>query len=69
MEASENTADRFAGHTAQREQTGIIKAPAGGKDIPEVHGPDEAGFFDEFFYFPYPSTLYLCLQKNDKIKE
>ncbi len=44
----------------------MIKELAGGRNIPEVYGLDEAGFFDEFFYFPDPSVLYLCLQKKAK---
>ena len=49
--ASKNIADRLAWHTANRDQEGIAKDLAEGKDIPEVYGLGEAGLFDEFFYF------------------
>ena len=49
--ASKNIADRLAWHTANRDQSGIAKDLADGKDIPEVYGLGEAGLFDEFFYF------------------
>lgn len=49
--ASKNIADRLAWHTASRDQAGIAKDLADGKDIPEVYGLGEAGLFDEFFYF------------------
>ena len=48
---SKNIADRLAWHTASRDQAGIAKNLADGKDIPEVYGLGEAGLFDEFFYF------------------
>ncbi len=47
--ASKNIADRLAWHTANRDQAGIAKDLADGKDIPEVYGLGEAGLFDEFF--------------------
>ena len=50
-EASQNIADRLTWHTANRDQAGIAKNLADGKDIPEVYGLGEAGLFDEFFYF------------------
>lgn len=49
--ASKNIADRLAWQTANRDQAGIAKDLAEGKDIPEVYGLGEAGLFDEFFYF------------------
>lgn len=49
--ASKNIADRLTWHTANRDQAGIAKDLADGKDIPEVYGLGEAGLFDEFFYF------------------
>jgi hypothetical protein len=49
--ASQNIADRLAWHTANRDQAGIAKDLAEGKDIPEVYGLGDAGLFDEFFYF------------------
>ena len=49
--ASKNITDRLVWHTANRDQTGIAKDLADGKDISEVYGLGEAGLFDEFFYF------------------
>ncbi len=51
QEASNNIANRLTWHTASRDQAGIAKELAEGKDIPEVYGLGEAGLFDEFFYF------------------
>ena len=50
-DASKNITDRLTWHTANRDQSGIAKDLADGKDIPEVYGLGEAGLFDEFFYF------------------
>jgi hypothetical protein len=50
-EAAKNIADRLTWHTAGRDQAGIARELADGKDIPEVYGLGEAGLFDEFFYF------------------
>ncbi len=49
--ASQKIADRLIWCTAHREQAGIAKDLADGKDISEVYGLGEAGLFDEFFYF------------------
>jgi len=49
--ASKKIADRLTWCTAHRDQAGIAKDLAGGKDISEVYGLGEAGLFDEFFYF------------------
>ncbi|MBW1729002.1 MAG: hypothetical protein JRJ62_15850, partial [Deltaproteobacteria bacterium] len=49
--ASRKIADRLTWCTAHREQAGIAKDLADGKDISEVYGLGEAGLFDEFFYF------------------
>jgi len=48
QEASKNIANRLTRHTAQRDQAGIAKELAGGKDIPKIYGLGEAGLFDEF---------------------
>lgn len=50
-DASQNIAERLTWHTANRDQAGIAKDLANGKDISEVYGLGEAGLFDEFFYF------------------
>ncbi|MDX8406120.1 MAG: transposase [Mariprofundus sp.] len=49
--ASQNIADRLVWQTAHKDQTGISRDLASGKDIPEVYGLGEAGLFDEFFFF------------------
>jgi hypothetical protein len=38
----------LAWHTANRDQAGIAKDLAEGKDIPEVYGLGEAGLFNTF---------------------
>ena len=49
--ASKNIADRLTWCTSNKDQAGIIKDLADGKDIQEVYGLGEASLFDEFFYF------------------
>ena len=49
--ASQNIVDRLCWCTAKKDQASIANDLASGKDIPEVYGLGEAGFFDEFFYF------------------
>ena len=49
--ASQKVAERLTWCTAHRDQPGITKDLAEGKDISEVYGLGEAGLFDEFFYF------------------
>jgi len=49
--ASHKIAERLTWCTAHRDQAGIAKDLADGKDISEVYGLGEAGLFDEFFYF------------------
>jgi len=49
--ASQNIYDRLAFKTATKDQAGIAEDLANGKDVPEIYGLSEAGFFDEFFYF------------------
>jgi len=50
-EAAEKIAERLSWCTAKRDQSGIAKDLAEGKDVSEVYGLGEAGLFDEFFYF------------------
>ena len=67
--ASQNIANRLAWHTASRDQAGIAKDLADGKDIPEVYGLGEAGLFDEFFYFLESfgfTTLFMGLKPKFK---
>jgi len=66
---SQNIANRLAWHTAGRDQAGIAKDLADGKDIPEVYGLGEAGLFDEFFYFLESfgfTTLFMGLKPKFK---
>ncbi|MBI4772992.1 MAG: transposase [Deltaproteobacteria bacterium] len=49
--ASQRIAERLTWCVAHRDQAGIAKDLAEGKDISEVYGLGEAGLFDEFFYF------------------
>ncbi|MCG2741720.1 MAG: transposase [Syntrophaceae bacterium] len=49
--ASQRIAERLTWCIAHRDQAGITKDLAEGKDISEVYGLGEAGLFDEFFYF------------------
>jgi len=49
--ASQKIAERLTWCIAHRDQAGIAKDLAEGKDISEVYGLGEAGLFDEFFFF------------------
>jgi hypothetical protein len=49
--ASRNIARRLSFQTAAKDQAGITRDLAAGKDVPEVYHLSDAGFFDEFFYF------------------
>jgi hypothetical protein len=49
--ATKNIATRLAWCTAHKDQAGIAKDLADGKDIQEIYGLGEASLFDEFFYF------------------
>jgi hypothetical protein len=49
--ASKNIAQRLSFQTAAKDQAGIARDLAAGKDVPEVYHLSDAGFFDEFFYF------------------
>ena len=71
-DAAKNIADRLAWHTAGRDQAGIARELADGKDIPEVYGLGEAGLFDEFFYFLDHfgfKDLFLGLDPKSKERE
>ncbi len=49
--ASSTIIKRLGWQTGIKDQAGIAKDLAAGKDIEEVYGLGEAGLFDEFFYF------------------
>jgi hypothetical protein len=63
--ASQKIADRLTWCTAHRDQAGIAKDLADGKDISEVYGLGEAGLFDEFFYFLEQFGIMDLLMKLD----
>lgn len=50
-DATQNIADRLVWHTALKDQPGIAKDLADGKEIEEIYGLGEGALFDEFFYF------------------
>jgi Transposase DDE domain len=49
--ASKNISQRLSFQTAGKDQAGIARDLAAGKDVPEVYYLSDAGLFDEFFYF------------------
>lgn len=63
--ASQKIAERLTWCTAHRDQIGIAKDLADGKDICEVYGLGEAGLFDEFFYFLDQLGFMALLNKLD----
>ncbi|MBW1717770.1 MAG: transposase [Deltaproteobacteria bacterium] len=63
--ASHKIAERLSWCTAHRDQTGIAKDLAEGKDISEVYGLGEAGLVDEFFYFLDQFGLIRLFNKLD----
>ena len=50
-EASQHTAERLVWFTARKDQEGIAKGIADGKDLEEIYGLGDAALFDEFFCF------------------
>jgi len=51
QKASQKITERLAWHTARRDQPGIAKDLAAGKEISEVYALGDAALFDDFFYF------------------
>jgi Transposase DDE domain len=49
--ASQTIFDRLSFKTAIKDQAGIAEDLAIGKDVPEIYGLSEAGFFDDYFFF------------------
>jgi hypothetical protein len=49
--ASQRTAERLVWFTARKDQSGIAKGIAEGKDLDEIYGLGDAELFDEFFCF------------------
>ena len=50
-DASQKITERLVWHTALKDQAGIAKDIADGKEIEEIYGLGEAALFDEFFCF------------------
>ena len=50
-DASQRTAERLVWFTARKDQSGIAKGIADGKDLDEIYGLGDAELFDEFFCF------------------
>lgn len=63
--ASETIIQRLSWATSHKDQAGITKDLAQGKDISEVYGVGEAGLFDEFFYFLEQFGILNLLMKLD----
>lgn len=71
-DAAEKIATRLTWHTSARDQVGIAKDLADGKDIKEVYGLGEAGLFDEFFCFLDQfglKKLFMRLEPKSKKRE
>jgi hypothetical protein len=71
-DATEKIGERLSWHTATRDQNGIAKDLADGKDIKEVYGLGEAGLFDEFFCFLDQfglKKLFMRLEPKSKKRE
>ncbi len=49
--AAKNIFDRLTWHTARKDQAGITRELADGKEVHEIYGLGEASLFDEFFNF------------------
>jgi len=70
--ASKNIEERLMYHTAHRDQEGIAKDLADGKEISEVYGLGEAGILDQFFCFIDTlgvSALFEGLDPSSRMKK
>jgi hypothetical protein len=69
-DASQNITERLVWHTALKDQAGIAKDMADGKEIEEIYGLGEAALFDEFFCFLSDFGIKdLALKLKPKIKK
>ena len=69
-DASKNITERLVWHTALKDQAGIAKDMADGKDIEEIYGLGDAALFDEFFSFlSHFGITDLALKLKPKIKK
>jgi hypothetical protein len=68
--ASQNITERLVWHTALKDQAGITKDIADGKEIEEIYGLGDAALFDEFFSFlSHFGITDLALKLKPKIKK
>lgn len=69
-DATQNITDRLVWHTALKDQAGIAKDLADGKEIEEIYGLGEGALFEEFFYFlSHFGISDLALKLKPKIKK
>jgi len=69
QKASKNITERLTCHTAVKDQSGITKDLADGKEIDEVYSLGDAGLFDEFFCFlSHLGIKDLLMKLEPKIK-
>lgn len=69
-DASQKITERLVWHTALKDQAGIAKDLAEGKEIEEIYGLGEAALFDEFFCFlSHFGIADLALKLKPKIKK
>jgi len=69
-DTSRNITERLVWHTALKDQAGIAKDMADGKDIEEVYGLGDAALFDEFFSFlSHFGITDLAFKLKPKIKK
>jgi hypothetical protein len=69
-DASQKITERLVWHTALKDQAGIAKDIADGKEIEEIYGLGEAALFDEFFCFLSDFGIKdLALKLKPKIKK
>jgi len=66
--ASDNISERLTWHTAQKDQAGITREMADGKDIGEIYGLGDAGFFS-FLYELKVSDLFKLLDPGRNKRE
>jgi len=71
-QAAKNTAQRLIWFTARKDQAGIAREIAEGKDIDEIYGLGNAALFDEFFCFFEElkiSNLFRILEPNSRKRD
>lgn len=69
-DATQNITERLVWHTALKDQPGITKDLADGREIEEIYGLGEGALFEEFFYFlSHFGISDLALKLKPKIKK